>query len=191
MQVDLSFAKPIGPYSNPINWIPPTYCHVEVSYHTSAAQFRKYLEEAKEIAHAPAELEKLQKRIKNFAGKLIVCFFINWGETVSVRYLSELIDTPYLRPPGPPVYDVVPISMELEQVEKMTMFYLKHVGKKYDYTRAILSLFPFTLRETTLDRFYCAQLVMHSLKAAGMEFDVNMDHVSPLCVYNLLNKIKS
>ena len=96
-----------------------------------------------------------------------------------------------MRPPGPPVYDVVPISMELEQVEKMTMFYLKHVGKKYDYTRAILSLFPFTLRETTLDRFYCAQLVMHSLKAAGMEFDVNMDHVSPLCVYNLLNKIKS
>ena len=131
------------------------------------------------------------KRIKNFAGKLIVCFFINWGDTVSVRYLSELIDNAYLRPPRPPVYDVVPISMELDQVQKMTMFYLKHVGKSYDYTRAILSLFPFTLRETTLDRFYCAQLVMHSLKAAGMEFDVNMDHVSPLCVHTLLKNIKS
>lgn len=187
MQLDVSFAKPIGPYRNLINRIPNTYCHVELSFHTTADAFRRQLVQHLENAYAPEDLQSLINRIRKVNGRIIVCFHIHWGEKVACRYLSELIDEPFLRPPEPPVYDVISLNTTLEQQEALVDFYLKHLGKPYDYFRAILSLFPITLRSPDPTRFYCAQLVMHSLQAIGMEFpNVNVDHVSPLDVYKLL-----
>lgn len=187
MQLDVAFAKPVGPYRNLINLIPDTYCHVELSFHTTADAFRRQLVQNIDEAYAPEDIQTLINRIQKVNGKIIVCFHIHWGDTVSCRYLSELIDDPFLRPPEAPVYDVVNIETTLEQQEALVDFYLKNLGKPYDYVRAILSLFPITLRSPDPSRFYCAQLVLHSLKAMGMEFPgTNIDHVLPVDVYRLL-----
>ena len=128
-------------------------------------------------------------RIRRYNGKLIVCFYINWGETVSCRYLSELVTDPYLRPPEKPIYDNIPIKISMEQSDSLVKFYIRNLGKGYDYCRAMLSLCPITLRSRDPNRFYCAQLVLYSLRAAGVDFDCDMDHVSPLDVYKLLKNM--
>jgi len=187
MLLDVAFALPIGPYRNPINFIPDTYCHVELSVHTTADAFRKQLVNHLEDTYSRTDIEALIDRLKKVSGKIIVCFHIHWGDKVACRYLSELIEEPFLRPPEAPVYDVVTLETTLEQQDALIDFYLIHLGKPYDYVRAVLSLFPITLRSPDPSRFYCAQLVLHSLKAMGMEFpETNIDHVSPLDVYRLL-----
>ncbi len=189
MQLDVSFAKPIGPYKNPLNYIPRTYCHVELSFHTTATTFRKQLTQYIEGSHSPADVQVLMNRISRFNGKLIVCFFINWGETVSCRYLSELVEDPYLRPPEKPIFDTIPVKISMEQSDDLVKFYLRNLGKPYDYFRAILSLCPVALRSPSPNKFYCAQLVLHSLKNAGVDFECDIDHVSPLDVYKLLKNL--
>tara|TARA_B100000925_G_C21992034_1_gene467294 strand:- start:1115 stop:1735 length:621 start_codon:yes stop_codon:yes gene_type:complete len=191
MQLDISFAKPIGPYKNLCNMIPKEYCHVEMSFHTAADTFKKQLHTAIEHSHSPARLELLKKRLRNIKGKIIVCFYINWGETVSCRYLSEIITEPYFRPPEEPVYDVIPLKIDVEESEKIINFNLKNIGKPYDYMRAILSLAPITLRTSDLpDKFYCAQLVLYTLKEIGIEIDGDINHQTPLSVYKFLESIK-
>lgn len=189
MQLDIAFAKPIGPYRNPINFIPHTYCHVEVSFHTTAANFRRQLTQYMEGSYEPAKIQKLLNRIRKIKGPIIVCFYINWGETVSCRYLSEIIDDPYLRPPEAPVYDTLKVTMNLEQSDQLVKFYLRNLGKRYDYSRAILSLFPFTLRNHNPDKFFCSQLVLASLKEIGIEYKGNPNHVLPIDVYRFLKKL--
>jgi len=189
MQLDIAFAKPIGPYRNPINFIPSTYCHVEVSFHTTAANFRRQLTQYMEGSYEPAKVQKLLNRIRKIKGPIIVCFYINWGETVSCRYLSEIIDDPYLRPPEAPVYDTLKVTMNLEQSDQLVKFYLRNIGKKYDYCRAVLSLFPFTLRSHDPNKFFCSQLVLASLKEIGIEYKGNSNHVLPIDVYRFLKNL--
>jgi hypothetical protein len=100
-----------------------------------------------------------------------------------------LVTDPYLRPPEKPIYDNIPIKISMEQSDSLVKFYLRNLGKGYDYFRAMLSLCPITLRSSNPYRFYCAQLVVYSLKAAGVDFDCDMDHVSPLDVYKLLKNM--
>ena len=189
MQLDIAFAKPVGPYRNPINYIPSTYCHVEVSFHTTAETFRRQLVQNMEGSYKPAKVQKLLNRIRKIKGSIIVCFYINWGDTVSCRYLSEIIDDPYLRPPEEPVYDTLKVMMDLEQSDKIVKFYLKHLGKSYDYSRAILSLFPFTFRSNDPNKFFCSQLVLHSLQEIGIEYEGNTNHVLPIDVYRFLKNL--
>ena len=191
MQLDVSFAKPLGPYKNVCNMIPKEYCHVEMSFHTSADTFKRQLHQEIEHAYSPARLELLKKRIRNIKGKIIVCFYINWGGTVSCRYLSEIITEPYFRPPEDPVYDVIPLKIDLEESKKIISYHLKNIGKPYDYMRAILSLAPITLRTSEVpDQFYCAQLVLYTLKEIGIEIDGDINHQTPLTVYKFLESIK-
>lgn len=189
MQLDIAFAKPVGPYRNPINYIPNTYCHVELSFHTTAETFRRQLTQYMQGSYDPAKVQKLLNRIRKIKGTIIVCFYINWGETVSCRYLSEIIDDPYLRPPESPVYDTLKVMMDLEQSDKIVRFYLKQLGKRYDYSRAILSLFPFTFRYNDPDKFFCSQLVLHSLKEIGIQYEGNPNHVLPIDVYRFLQNM--
>lgn len=192
MQLDVSFAKPLGPYLNLWNMIPKQYCHVEMSFHTAADTFKRQLHSQIEHAYSPADLEILKKRIRNITGKIIVCFYINWGGTVSCRYLSEIITEPYFRPPEPPVYDTVALKMSIEDSNKIINYHLRNVGKPYDYVRAVLSLAPITLRtpSETPDSFYCAQLVLYTLKEMGIEMDGDINHQTPLTVYKFLKSIK-
>jgi len=184
MQIDVSFAHPIGPYSNPINRLIPNYCHVELSFHTTAASFKQQLVQHMESPNKKILLE-LKKRLDKINGKLIVCYYINWGESVSCRFLSPLIDNPYHRPPEKPVYDVVPLECSVDQMNNLTEFYLKNLGKPYDYFRAILCLFPYTLRDCNYDKYFCSQLVIKSLVKVGLcEEPNNPNHMTPNQVYN-------
>lgn len=192
MQLDISFAKPLGPYYNLLNHIPPQYCHVEMSFHTSADTFKKQLHDEIQYAYAPAELEKLKSRIINYRGKIIVCFHINWGEQVSCRYLSDIITEPYFRPPEAPVYDNISLNLSIEQNQKIISFHLRQLGKPYDYLRAILSIAPLTLRtlDTIPNRFFCSQLVLYTLREIGIHIDGDINHQTPLAVYKFLESIK-
>lgn len=188
MQLDVSFAKPVGPYNNLLNRIPSEYCHCEVSFHTTADTFRRQLIQYIEGSHSPKDVQELMNRIRRVKGKIIVCFYINWGETVACRYLSELVADPYLRPPEEPVYEVVPVKMTVEQQDKLVKFYIRNMGKGYDYWRAIVSLCPIGFRGNDPNRFYCSQLVLYGLREMGMVFDCDINHVSPLEVYKLLTE---
>ena len=191
MQLDISFAKPVGPYRNLCNMIPKEYCHVEMSFHTSADTFKRQIHAQIDKSYSPATLESLKKRLRNIKGKIIVCFYVNWGETVSCRYLSEIITEPYFRPPEEPVYSVIPLKINVEESEKIINFNLQNIGKPYDYMRAILSLAPITLRTLKLpDKFYCAQLVLYTLKEIGIEMDEDINHQTPFSVYKFLEGIK-
>jgi len=192
MQLDVSFAKPLGPYLNLCNMIPKRYCHVEMSFHTAADTFKRQIHRELEDAYSPADLEKLKKRIRNVTGKIIVCFYVNWGGTVSCRYLSEIITEPYFRPPEAPVYDTIPLKITLEESKTLISYHLRNVGKPYDYARAVLSLAPVTLRTPVgiPDKFYCAQLVLYTLKEIGIKMEEDMNHQTPLSVYTFLQSIK-
>ena len=162
-----------------------------MSFHTSADSFKMQLHQEIEHAYSPARLELLKKRLRNIKGKIIVCFYINWGGTVSCRYLSEIITEPYFRPPEDPVYDVIPLKIDLEESNKIISYHLKNIGKPYDYVRAILSLAPITLRTPEVpDHFYCAQLVLYTLKEIGIEMDSDINHQTPLTVHTFLQSIK-
>ncbi len=189
MQLDISFAKPIGPYDNLLNHIPCKYCHVEMSFHTTAEIFRGLLVSSIESSYDPQMVQELINRIRHQKGKIIVCFYINWGEKLSCRYLSNVIDDPYYRPPEPPVYDTLSIECDLDKINKITSFYLLQLGKSYDYVRAVLTLAPVTLRsnfEELPETYFCSQVVMYSLREIGLECDDDINHMKPLDVYRFV-----
>ena len=189
MQVDVAFAHPVGPYNNPINHLIPTYCHVELSFHTTAVSFKQQLVQNMESPSKKYLLE-LKRRLDKINGKIIVCFYINFGEVVSCRFLSSLINNAWHRPPEKPVYDVVPLTCTVDQMNKLSEFYLRNLGKPYDYVRAMLCLFPYTLRDCNYEKYFCSQLVVKSLVEAGLcEEHPNPNHITPLEVYHYLKKI--
>ena len=187
MQIDVAFANPIGPYNNIFNRIIPKYCHCELSFHTTTSHLKRMVVQHMETNKD--ELIKLKKRLDKINGKIIVCFFITWGSTVSCRFLTELIDDPYHRPPEQPVYDVKSLKVTMEQMDNLIYFYLKNLGKRYDYVRALLCLLPYTLRECDYNSFFCSQLVLKSLidaKIFKKEGDINENHITPSELYKLL-----
>lgn len=190
MQIDISFAKPIGPYDNLLNRIPCKYCHVELSFHTTAELFRQMLVSTIDQSYDPQMIQELINRLRHQKGKIIVCFFINWGEKLSCRYLSDMIDDPYFRPPEQPVYDTLSIECDLDKINKITSFYLLQLGKPYDYMRAVLTLAPVTLRSTPdkPDKYFCSQVVMYSLREIGIECEDDINHMKPLDVYRFVKK---
>ena len=162
-----------------------------MSFHTTAEIFRGLLVSSIESSYDPQMVQELINRIRHQKGKIIVCFYINWGEKLSCRYLSNVIDDPYYRPPEPPVYDTLSIECDLDKLNRIASFYLLQLGKPYDYFRAVLTLAPITLRsnfETLPDKYFCSQVVMYSLREIGFECDEDMNHMKPLDVYRFVKK---
>lgn len=192
MDLHINFAKPVGPYDMTWNKCVPTYCHVEMSIEIEKDLFSVIVDSNVSLAHDPTILETLLKRLKQSSVKTLhVCFYIMWGDVVSVRFLDDLNDDPLMRPPEQPIYDSIVIPLQVETLQTLVGYNLRQLGKPYDIPRAILLLVSFTLRSNdgeTPSKFFCSQLVMHTLKECEL-YDVsklNIDHMTPLNVYEWL-----
>lgn len=195
MDLHINFAKPVGPYDMTWNKCVPTYCHVEMSIEIEKDLFSVIVDSNVSSAHNPVILENLLKRLKaSSVKKLNVCFYIMWGDVVSVRFLDELNDDPLMRPPEEPIYDTITIPLEVEQLQKVIGYNLRQLGKQYDIPRALLLLTSFTLRTDTNEvpsQFFCSQLIMHTFKHSSL-YDISklkdINHMTPLNVYEWLKE---
>tara|TARA_A100001015_G_scaffold303486_1_gene393216 strand:+ start:462 stop:1094 length:633 start_codon:yes stop_codon:yes gene_type:complete len=199
MDLNISFAKPVGPYDLLWNKCVGQYCHVEISIEMEKDLFGVIIDSNVESSHNPKLLEALLTRVrKSSLKKLTVCFYVMWGDVVSVRFLNELTDDPLMRPPEEPVYETITINLEVEELQKVVGYNLRQLGKTYDIPRALLLFSHFTLRTNPNEvpsQFFCSQLVMHTLKHAGI-YEAEMDklkdinHMTPLMVYEWLKEQK-
>lgn len=195
MDLHINFAKPVGPYDMTWNKCVPTYCHVEMSIEIEKDLFSVIVDSNVSSAHNPVILENLLKRLKaSSVKKLNVCFYIMWGDVVSVRFLDELNDDPLMRPPEEPIYDIITIPLEVEQLQKVIGYNLRQLGKHYDIPRALLLLTSFTLRtdpDEVPSQFFCSQLIMHTFKHSEL-YDISklkdINHMTPLNVYEWLKE---
>ncbi len=197
MDLHINFAKPVGPYDMTWNKCVPTYCHVEMSIEIEKDLFSVIVDTNVSSAHNPSLLENLLARLKSSSlKKLNVCFYIMWGDVVSIRFLDDLNEDPLLRPPEQPIYDTITIPLEVETLQKVIGYNLRQLGKSYDIPRALLLLASFTLRTNPNEvpaKFFCSQLIMHTLKHSGL-FDESIsklediNHMTPLNVYEWLSK---
>lgn len=195
MDLKVSFARPVGPYDMLWNKCTGRFCHVELSIELDRDLFRVMVDTNISTAYNPSTLEGIMKRTKvSDLKKLNVCFYVMWGEVVSLRYLSELSEDPFLSPPTQPVYETITIPMELEEMQSIIGYSLRQLGKPYDIPRAILLFSHVTLRiEGEPEQFFCSQLIMHTLKEAGIykneiEALKDINHMSPVAVYEWLSK---
>lgn len=197
MQMDLliNFAKPVGPYDMAWNKCVSTYCHVEISIELEKDLFMVLIDSNVSSAHNPTMLETLLKRLRRSRLKKVhVCFYIMWGDVVSIRFLDDLNEDPLMRPPEPPIYDKIEVPLTMEQMQSVVGYSLRQLGKPYDIPRAILLLTSITLRtdpNVVPSNFFCSQLVMHTLKAAGIYAEEikscrDINHMTPLDVYQWL-----
>jgi len=195
MDLKINFAKPIGPYNMLWNKCVSTYCHVEISIEIERDLFAVMIDSNVSAAHNPSILESLLKRVKGSTlKKLHCCFYIMWGDIVSVRFLNELNDDALMRPPEEPIYDMITIPLTVEQMQSIIGYNLRQLGKSYDIPRALLLLSHFTLRTDPNEvpsQFFCSQLVMHAIKHADL-FDTStlkdINHMTPLDVYEWMIK---
>lgn len=192
MDLHINFARPIGPYDMTWNKCVPTYCHVEISIEIDKDLFAVIIDSNVSVAHKPSILENLLKRLKMTSLKTLhVCFYIMWGDVVSVRFLDDLNDDPLFRSPEKPIYDSIVVPLDVETLQKVVAYNVRQLGKPYDIPRALLLLASFTLRSVngeTPSKFFCSQLVMYTLKDCGIYdvSDLNIDHMTPLNVYEWL-----
>ena len=193
MDLHINFAKPVGPYEMTWNKCVPTYCHVEMSIEIEKDLFSVIVDSNISSSHNPFLLETLLKRLKASSLKKIhVCFYIMWGDVVSIRFLDELNDDALMRPPEEPIYDIINIPLEVDTLQKILGYNLRQLGKHYDIPRALLLLTSFNLRTDTNEvpsQFFCSQLIMHTLKHSEL-FDMtkigDINHMTPLMVYDWL-----
>jgi hypothetical protein len=191
MYISINFANPLGPYDNYFNRCAGRYCHVEMTLKIDCQIFRALVDANVSDAHAPEMLQQLLNRSKDYEGDVTVCFFILWGGVVSVRFLSELADDAFFRPPEQPVYDSINVNIkDISELHKLISWQLKHVGRLYDIPRALCLLIPVTIRlDGNPYKFFCSQMLMHMFKDNEM-FDtsalVDINHMKPDCVYDWL-----
>ena len=195
MDLKISFARPVGPYDMLWNKCTGKFCHVEMSCEMDRDLFRVMVDSNIEHAYSPKTLEDIMKRTKDTElKKLNVCFYIMWGDVVSIRFLTNLHDNPLMSPPRGPVYENINLQLEVEELQLIIGYNLKQLGKPYDIPRALLLLSHVTLRmDGDPDKFFCSQLVMHTLLHGGLYTKEikklnNIKHMTPTNVYDWLVK---
>lgn len=196
MELCLNFAYPIECYDNFFNKCAGIFCHVEYSLKIDTALFRLIIDQSMGEVYDPKECQSILNKTKNHVGDLNVCFYILFGGVVSVRFLSELHDDVFFRPPVKPVYEIVSIPLnDVEDVQTLVKWSVCQIGKPYDVPRALLTMTPVTLRleDDNPDKFFCSQMMMYLFKTQKL-FDVsdaNINHMKPDDVWMWLqNKIK-
>jgi len=179
------FAKPVSVYDNWINKCVGRYCHCEISVKMDAALFSVMVDSAISEAYAPAYLEKILKKTKRVKGKLHFCFYVLLNDYVDIRFFNDLGDDFYN--PVPEVYDTIEIEIDsMQRLKDFVVYNLCQLGKSYDLCRAVCLYLPFTLRTHQPDKFFCSQLVMHSLNHIDITTDQDINHMKPDDVYDWL-----
>lgn len=197
MDLKISFARPVGPYDMLWNKCVGKFCHVEMSVEMDKDLFRVMVDSNIEHAYSPKTLEDIMKRTKDIELKTLnVCFYIMWGEVVSVRFLTSLHDDPLMSPPRGPVYENIVLQLEVEELQQVIGYNLRQLGKPYDIPRALLLFSHVTLRtDEEPDKFFCSQLIMYTLLNSGLYVDEikllkDINHMTPTNVYDWLVKQK-
>lgn len=198
MELSVSFANKEGPYNMFLNKCAPgKFCHVEMSTIIETDVFRVIVDNIKsEDAFSPSMLSTLMARTKDVDAKTLhVCFYIMWGDVVSVRFLNTLSNDPLTRPPEEPVYTSISLPLEFDVMEKIITYNLCQIGREYDMPRAILLLSPYTLRlHDVPSKFFCSQLVMHTFVQCNVfpeetENLKDINHMTPSGVYDWLKSV--
>ena len=185
MNLNVHFAKPVSVYDNLINKCAGRYCHCEVSIQMDADLFCVMIDAAISQAYAPSYLEKLLKKMKSVKGKVHFCFYVLLNEYVDIRFFNELGDD--FHNPVAEVYDTIQIELEsMEVLKEYVEWNLCQLGRPYDLLRAMCLFLPITLRTETPTKFFCSQLVMHSLREIGWNTDNDINHMKPDDVYDWL-----
>jgi hypothetical protein len=193
-RMNVNFANPVGPYDILWNKCAGKYCHVEISLKMDTSLFRVLVDTSMDTAYDPAMLQDILSRTKGTTLKTLhLCFYIMWGGVVSLRFLDELSNDALMRPPEPPVYDTIHIPLTEEETHRVVKYNLQHLGRSYDIPRALFLLTAFTLRlNGEPDKFFCSQLVMYTLRDAGLHADAikqveNINHMTPTDVFDWLS----
>lgn len=190
MNLNVHFAKPVSIYDNYINKCTGKYCHCEVSIELDAQLFSVMIDSAVQNAYDPEYLQKLLKKVQTSTGKIHFCFYVLLNDVVSIRFFNDLGDE-FHSPPTKEVYDTIILETKgIEELKTYITWNLCQLNKPYDLLRACLLFIPVTLRtEENPDKFFCSQLVMHSLKYK-YKYDRDINHMKPDDVYEWLSTIK-
>ena len=193
-RMNVNFANPVGPYDILWNKCAGKYCHVEISLKMDTSLFRVLVDTSMDTAYDPAMLQDILSRTKGTTLKTLhLCFYIMWGGVVSLRFLDDLSNDALMRPPESPVYDTIHIPLTEEETHRVVKYNLQHLGRSYDIPRALFLLTAFTLRlNGEPDKFFCSQLVMYTLRDAGLHADAikqveNINHMTPTDVFDWLS----
>lgn len=193
MELSLNFAYPIECYDNFFNKCAGIFCHVEYSLKIDTALFRLIIDQHLDDVYDPQLCQSILKKTKHHTGDLNVCFYILFGGVVSLRFLSNLSDDAFTRPPAAPVYDIITLPIEdLEKLQSVVKWSVCQLGKSYDIPRALLTMTPLTLRlaDENPDQYFCSQMMMYLFKTQNF-FDVtgvNINHMKPDDVWVWLNE---
>lgn len=196
MSLNVSFANPIGPYDLLWNRCVTGFCHVETSIELELHLFRVILQNNKDKSYDKDFVQDLLDRTQNADVKSVnACFYIMFGDKLDVRFLNPISTDPLMRPPERPVYETISIPVTDTEQEAMVSFLVQNLGRSYDVPRALLLLSAVTLRlEGQPEKYFCSQLVMHTLKVAGIYKDdmarLDINHMTPLNVYTWLSSQK-
>ena len=142
-------------------------------------------------AHDPLYLTKLLLKVKKIKKKIHFCFYVLLNEVVSIRFFNDLGDE-FNAPPNDEIYETIKIDVgTIEKLKEYITWNLCQINKSYDLIRAALLFFPVTLRTLDQpDKFFCSQLVMHSLKNLEMPMpDKDINHMKPDDVYDWLCEV--
>lgn len=190
MNINVHFAKPVSIYDNYVNKCTGKYCHCEVSMELDSQLFSVIIDSAVQNAYDPEYLQKLLKKVQLSKGSVHFCFYVLLNEVVSIRFFNDLGDT-FNSPPTEEIYDTITIKMPgIEELKSYITWNLCQLNKPYDILRACLLFLPVTLRtDNNPDKFFCSQLVMHSLKDI-YPCDKDINHMKPDDVYEWMSSIK-
>lgn len=191
MNVNIHFAKPVSIYDNTINKCAGRFCHCEVSIELDSDILAVIIDSCIQEAHDPLYLTKLLLKVKKIKKKIHFCFYVLLNEVVSIRFFNDLGDE-FNAPPDDEIYETIKIEVEsIEKLKEYITWNLCQINKPYDLVRAALLFFPVTLRTLDIpDKFFCSQLVMHSLKKLEMPMpDKDINHMKPDDVYDWLCEV--
>ena len=189
LSIQISFARPIGPYDMLWNKCVGKFCHVDMSMKVDKNIFQVLANNSLEESFHPEVLQSIILQTKKRKEKRVhVCFYVMWGETVSVRFLDPSHKDPFLHPPSQPTYENITIPVTMDQMHAVLEYNLKQIGKPYDIPRAILLFSWKTLPVHGVPtKFFCSQLVLYALEQLQIfHGPFILDHMTPTSVYDWL-----
>jgi len=218
MSLSVSFYRPLeyfgGAFNKFVSWFTAgEFCHCELVVHTTPVDImdtvKKIYHSAQQGEYPPVDCQRIISQIElNFfdtafrkaaqtSDNMVLSFSLLWGQPMSVRVLTETShDTWFKIPPTNDSNANSTVTMlhgpdvENHHYLDTLKFSIEELGKDYDQTGAICSVFPSWSGTNPVERresYFCSEFVVTVFQRVGFMNDLPAKHTTPNSLYHFMD----
>ena len=211
--LSVSFYRPIDYFSGFMNrfvtWMTSgEYCHCDLVIHTTPTEVMNVVKEiytsAQKGHYSPEDCQRILLQIEsNFfatefrkvvqtSEKLTLAFAALWGNTLTVRVLTDVSHDSWFQVPDDTlsIADIIHREVGEENTKKTLKFAIEELGKDYDTSGALCSWIPWSTDapKQQYESYFCSEFVVTVFQRLGFMNELSPTHTTPNSLYKFMKK---